>query len=92
MNHWLKRLLLVLTIPFLALALTACPGPDESGADNGGPTIEEELEDAAESLEDAAGDVGQAVEEGVEEAAEAAEEAAEDVQQEIDDAEEDAED
>lgn len=84
MKHWLKRLGVVLTIPFLALALTACPGPDDNGADTSEPSMEDQLQDAGESLEDAARDVGDVVEEGAEDAAEAVEGAAEDVQQELD--------
>lgn len=90
MKQWLKRLIVVLTIPFVTLALTACPGPDDNGAQGGEPTIEGELEDAGESIQEGAEDAGEAIEEGAEDAGQAIEEGVEDVEDEIEDAEDDA--
>ena len=82
----LKRLLVVSAIPLLALALTACPGPDDNGADVGEPTIEGELEDVGEEVEEGVENAGEAVEQGVEDFGQEAEELREALEESEDDA------
>lgn len=43
MRPWLKKMTVLLTIPFLALVLTACPEPGDAG-ELEEPGIEEPLE------------------------------------------------
>lgn len=52
MKLWWKRLLMLLAIPFLAVALTACPAPGDNGADADEPAIEGEAAPGGEEAED----------------------------------------
>lgn len=66
-----KRLLVFLTIPFIALVLTACPGNGEAD-DPDAPAVEESVEDAVERLGEFGQDAADAVEDvgdGLEDAA-----------------------